>query len=72
MQQPHVNLFTELHLDKPKQIQEFTNKMRLIHIDNGKKVPVIKNGMFILLSGQIKVTTHWKLENGMNPVQKNY
>lgn len=65
-----VQLFSELYLDKPKQLMEFAKEMRVMHVANGMPIPSRKRGMFILLDGKIKLKTHWQLKEGLGLAQK--
>jgi hypothetical protein len=46
-----VSLFSEFYLDKKKQLHEFTNTMRVMHVKNGFAIPTLKKGMYVLLDG---------------------
>ena len=46
--------------------------MRVMQVKDGVTIPTLKKGMFMLLDGQIKVRTHWKLKEGLSLLQKQY
>jgi hypothetical protein len=39
---------------------------------SGAKLPLAKRGMFIILSGKLRATTHWKLSEGYSLNQQAY
>ena len=64
-------MFSILHrlmLDKlpgDKAALEMCRHLNVIEIDRGEQVPVRKECMFMMLQGKVRVTTHWKLDDGM-------
>ena len=46
--------------------------MSVIEIDRTEQIPVRLDGMFILLEGEVKVKTHWRLKEGLSPAQQYY
>lgn len=54
------------YIDKPEQLLDFAQRLRVIELKDGAKLPVLKRGMFIVLQGSLNVLTHWKLSEGFN------
>ena len=66
---PVLQKLNLLHLDS---IAEIADNVTLLKLKEGVALPTLKQGMFILLQGNLKVKTHWKAQNGMEPVQTLY
>ena len=59
-------------LPLPAPLTEIASKFRVIELDEGQYLPTLKKGMYILLEGELKCTTHWRRKEGHTPNQQNY
>ena len=57
-------IFEMMQLTKPEQLQEYMGRIKVIKLQPGAKLPMAKKGMYIVLKGSLKATTHWKLSDG--------
>jgi hypothetical protein len=48
------------------------NRMKIIKMRPGAKLPMAKKGMYILLQGSIRAKAHWKKEAGYSTHQQQY
>jgi hypothetical protein len=65
-------VFEQLQITEIGQMQEMASRLRLLNLEPGAKLPSGKNGMFIVLQGNLKATTHWKLGDGPGIQQQAY
>ena len=61
-----------LQFSKPDQLLDFANRLRIMKLKDGAKLPLAKRGMFIVLSGNLRVVTHWQPNEGLTTHQKAY
>jgi len=61
-----------LQFTKPDQLLDFANRLRVIKLKDGAKLPLAKRGMFILLTGNMRIVTHWQTNEGFTAHQKAY
>ena len=72
MRPPQCTVFELNYINETEQIIEFANHLQVVKVKRGSSLPTLKRGMFILLDGSFKVTTHWNIETGMTANQKHY
>lgn len=67
-----IPVMHKLNLLQLDSIAEIAESVTVFKLKEGVTLPTLKQGMFILLQGKLTVKTHWKVQNGMEPIQTLY
>jgi len=67
-----VRVFDMLQVKRPEHLADFVSRLKVINLEDGAKLPLRKRGAFIVLNGEMKLTTHWNNRDGYTDHQQVY